>query len=128
MSKRVTQADVDVSLKQMEADMAALYASWRKESQSDPKTVLAKIEEVEALLKPHLGKEVITGWRLEGWSVQPKADAPALWPIEATLHLRHKKAVGHEAAVVWGLTGSDEAMGWLEELGFPLGEVELTLV
>lgn len=127
-SKRVTQAEVDVSLEQMKSDMAALYAGWRQDEERKPEAVLAKIEQTEELLKPFMGKEVIPGWKLEGWSVQPKADAIGLWPIEATVHLRHRRVVGHEAAILWGETGSDAAMEWLEEIGFPLGEVELSFL
>ncbi|MGW9550639.1 hypothetical protein ACWG8W_06240 [Citricoccus zhacaiensis] len=127
-SKRITQKDVDALNEEILAENAAAIREARTSTHSDPEAVATKWQETEELLMPHQFKQVVEGWTLEGWKIEPSTNASSLYPLVATIHFRHSEHVGYDAAYEWGVEGGQAAYAWLQEVGFPFGEVEAVLV
>lgn len=141
------QADIDAAWDAFDARIKTDFKKIRMARQAERGAlshihVARKIEEVEAFLMPHYVSEVTrkvagkrkgetevenTGWRLEGWKVEADTNAIALYPITAHLYFRHHKLSGHDAAVAWAETASEECFTWLEKIGFPFADAGVSL-
>ncbi|GAA4767945.1 hypothetical protein [Citricoccus nitrophenolicus] len=127
-AKRLTEKDVDAMVERILADHGAAIHEARSEDHLDPDANAAKWEEVEALLTEHQFTEFVPGWVLEGWTVKADVNAASLRPLIANMMFRSTTKAGYDEAYEWALdTGGQAVYQRLDDIGFPLGEVEAKL-
>ncbi len=93
---------------------------------NDPNEIIGVMKELDALFRPHFCQYVADGqWMLNGFETEADNDSTALYPLVTTLTLNHKSKRGYDQALEWGVSGSEEAMKWLDSINFPFAHSQV---
>lgn len=111
----------------LKAQVAKTMAKRRKPQDMDADALIERMKYMESTLVPYIGKKATTDWVFNGFDIDVDENAASTLPITASLKFNHKTLSGFDEAQAWGQSGSEECFEWLQGLGFPVFEVDLTM-
>lgn len=118
---------LDARWNEVEKSFGKFLAGAREDEHMDPELMIARIEQWEDMLLPFIAKEVVEGWIFNGFSFQANKDAVSILPVNATMRFNHKSRGSLGETIEWGQSGFKDCRRWLQEQGFPVFEVDLTM-